>query len=128
MPIDLTISNAVTPDGSPDRTQTQQASQTFQPVATTTAEPKAAGPPPPSPTLRFDASADMLVIEFHNDAGAVTDSIPTQQQLEAYRSHAEYGPPPASQPAPPHPAASVATVASSSVASSSPGARPDIAT
>jgi len=48
--------------------------------------------------MRFDATAGILVIEFHNDAGTVTDSIPTQRQLQAYRSQSEFAPPPASQP------------------------------
>jgi hypothetical protein len=38
-----------------------------------------------NPTLRFDVASGLVVIEFHNDTGAVTTSIPTLRQLEAYR-------------------------------------------
>jgi len=39
----------------------------------------------PNPTMELNAALGLVVIEFRNDAGAVTSSIPTQQQLEAYR-------------------------------------------
>jgi hypothetical protein len=38
-----------------------------------------------SPSLRFDPASGLVVIEFHDQAGDVTTSIPTLQQLEAYR-------------------------------------------
>ncbi len=38
-----------------------------------------------NPSLRFDAVSGLVVIEFHDDAGHVTTSIPTLRQLEAYR-------------------------------------------
>jgi hypothetical protein len=70
----------------------------YQPAPAATGAPTPAGPPPPSPTLRFDPAAGVLVIEFHNDAGEITNSIPTQQQLLAYRSHAGSEAPPATPP------------------------------
>ncbi len=38
-----------------------------------------------NPSLRFDPVSGLVVIEFHDDAGDVTTSIPTLRQLEAYR-------------------------------------------
>ncbi len=49
------------------------------------AEPTAAPSPIANPTLRLDAALGLVVIEFRNDAGAVTTSIPSQRQLEAYQ-------------------------------------------
>jgi len=39
----------------------------------------------PNPTLQLNAALGLVVIEFRNDAGTVTNSIPSQQQLDAYR-------------------------------------------
>ncbi len=53
--------------------------------------PPAQAPPtqPPvivaNPSLRFDPVSGLVVIEFHDEAGDVTTSIPTLRQLEAYR-------------------------------------------
>jgi hypothetical protein len=41
--------------------------------------------PTPNPTLELDAALGLVVIQFHNDSGAVTSSIPSQQQINAYR-------------------------------------------
>jgi hypothetical protein len=45
--------------------------------------------PPPSPvinpTLRLDAALGLVVIEFRNDSGAVTTSIPSERQIAAYQ-------------------------------------------
>jgi hypothetical protein len=105
MPTDLTISSAGTPVATPDRIRS------LQPAPATTFEPKASGPPPPSPTLRYDASLGILVIEFHNDAGQVSNSIPTQRQLDAYRARADSGPQPAPIEQPAKPAARSGIVA-----------------
>jgi hypothetical protein len=89
MPNDLTISAVGTPIALPNRVHS------YQPAPAANLEPKVAGPPAPSPTLRYDAAVGILVIDFHNDAGQVTNSIPTQRQLDAYRSRVESGGPPA---------------------------------
>jgi hypothetical protein len=53
--------------------------------------PPAQAPPAPSavlvanPSFRFDPTSGLVVIEFHDEAGDVTTSIPTLRQLEAYR-------------------------------------------
>ena len=41
--------------------------------------------PIPNPQLRLDPALGLVVIEFRDDAGTVTTSIPSQRQLEAYR-------------------------------------------
>jgi hypothetical protein len=55
-----------------------------------------AASPTPNPTLELDTALGLVVIQFHNDSGTVTNSIPTQQQLDAYRLWQEthVGPPP----------------------------------
>jgi hypothetical protein len=42
--------------------------------------------PFPNPTLRLDPGLALVVIEFRDGAGEVRDTIPTQAQLDAYRS------------------------------------------
>ena len=80
----------------------------------TTVRPKAAAAPetpapavpeakPPklyvNPDRRFDPTTGLVVIEFHDASGNLTNSIPTQRQLEAYRTHQQTPP---GQPAPTH--------------------------
>ncbi len=43
----------------------------------------------PNPSLRIDSALALVVIEFHGSDGRVENSIPTAQQLEAYRRGAE---------------------------------------
>ena len=38
-----------------------------------------------NPSFRFDPVSGLVVIEFHDESGDVTTSIPTLRQLEAYR-------------------------------------------
>jgi len=40
-----------------------------------------------NPSFRFDPSVGLMVIEFHDSSDTVTNSIPSQRQLAAYRSH-----------------------------------------
>jgi hypothetical protein len=57
-----------------------------------------------NPSFQFDPTLGIVVIDFHNNTGAVTNSIPSQRQLEAYRTHREALPgeqaPTTSQPQP----------------------------
>ena len=48
---------------------------------------RSAVPPKPiiNPTLRLEPSLGLVVIEFHNDTGSITTSIPSQRQIEAYQ-------------------------------------------
>src|ERR1700733_3527174 len=39
-----------------------------------------------NPSFRFDPTVGLVVIEFHDNTGAVSNSIPSQRQLEAYRT------------------------------------------
>jgi hypothetical protein len=59
-------------------------------TATASEAPSQAGsavPPKPiiNPTLRLEPSLGLVVIEFHNDTGSITTSIPSQRQIEAYQ-------------------------------------------
>ena len=49
------------------------------------AEPAPAPSPIINPTLRLDAALGLVVIEFRNDSGAVTTSIPSERQIAAYQ-------------------------------------------
>jgi hypothetical protein len=39
----------------------------------------------PNPSLRLDPVLGIVVIEFRSDTGAVTTSVPSQRQLQAYQ-------------------------------------------
>jgi hypothetical protein len=53
-------------------------------------EPPAVSPRPYiNPSLRLDAALGLVVIEFRDDSGALTSTIPSERQIEAYRAHQE---------------------------------------
>lgn len=45
-----------------------------------------------NPSLRLDAALGLVVIEFHDDSGKLTSSIPSQRQIDAYRRHEDTRP------------------------------------
>jgi hypothetical protein len=63
-----------------------------------TARPARVEPPAASvepflnPSLRLDAELGLVVIEFRDDSGTLTTSIPSERQMQAYRSHQETPP------------------------------------
>ena len=65
------------------------------------AEPAPVASPIVNPTLRLEPALGLVVIEFRNDSGAITTSIPSQRQIEAYQrwETTRIGPRPAGQPA-----------------------------
>jgi hypothetical protein len=68
------------------RTQAADLTQAVPPVT-----------PVLNPTLRLDAALGLVVIEFRNDSGAITTSIPSQRQLQEYQrwQATKFGPGPA---------------------------------
>lgn len=54
----------------------------------------------PNPSLQLEPALGLIVIQFRNDAGAVTDSIPSERQLQAYQRWAttQFGPAPPGMP------------------------------
>jgi hypothetical protein len=52
-----------------------------------------------SPDYRFDPTTGLVVIEFHDKSGNLTNSIPSQRQLDAYRT-GQQTPPGRSAPGP----------------------------
>src|SRR4051812_6172286 len=48
-------------------------------------EPEVNRPPILSPSLRLDPALGLVVIEFRSNSGAVTNSFPSQRQLQAYQ-------------------------------------------
>ena len=63
-------------------------------AATNHATPVAAASP--NPTLQLNMALGVVVLEFRNSTGTITSSIPSQQQLDAYRQwqEARIGPAP----------------------------------
>jgi len=45
-----------------------------------------------NPEYQFDPTVGLVVIEFHDTAGNLTNSFPSQRQLEAYRMHQQTPP------------------------------------
>ncbi len=97
MPSDLRITTA------PSATAgSETAASARLPVAPPTSAPSATAVasttpnPTPNPTLELDPALGLVVIQFHNDSGVVTSSIPSQQQINAYRlwQETKLGPPP----------------------------------
>lgn len=82
MPSDLTI-RAVSSVTGPSENAAQPRPDSFIPPAN--ASPPTTGPPIINPTLRFDAALGLVVIEFRDESGHITTSIPSQRQMEAYR-------------------------------------------
>lgn len=82
MPTDLSV-QAVGPVLGSSENPAQPKPETFTPPAQ--APPAPAPVMVANPTLRFDAASGLVVIEYHDEAGDVTTSIPTLRQLEAYR-------------------------------------------
>jgi hypothetical protein len=65
-----------------------------------------------NPSLRLDPALGIVVLEFHNDAGAVTTSVPSQRQLQAYQKWdvTHFGPTPIGLQKPPTPTLAKPTV------------------
>jgi hypothetical protein len=81
---------------------TESAGQTRVAADTAAVEPRqaAASSVGPNPSLQLDPALGLVVIEFRNEAGVVTTSIPSQSQLLAYQRWAttQFGPAPSGMP------------------------------
>ena len=69
------------------------------PARNTAPPPTPAAKPVPlfvNPSFQFDPTVGLLVIDFRDTNGTLTNSTPSQQQLDAYRSHRAT--PPGEQP------------------------------
>jgi hypothetical protein len=66
------------------------------PPARAPPQPAVAPLPTPNPDMRLDPALGMVVIEFRDTDGALTSSIPSQRQIEAYQkwSMTHFGPTP----------------------------------
>ena len=92
MPNDLSISDLSGPPASPVNIGNAGAAPAK--FAATAASVQHTTPSPsstPNPTLALNAALGLVVIEFRNAAGAVTSTIPTQQQLQAYQQWQDSG-------------------------------------
>lgn len=99
MPSDLSV-RAVSPIAGPSENPTEPKPEAFIPPAT--ASPPQTGPPILNPTLRLDPALGLVVIEFRDESGNVTASIPSQRQIDAYRMWSDPLPGRGTQPAQAH--------------------------
>jgi hypothetical protein len=84
MPNELIV-GAIQPMTGPVEKPTEPKSEPF--VASPAASPAESSQLFVNPTLKFDSTLGLLVIEFRDSSGNVSTSIPSQRQLEAYRLH-----------------------------------------
>jgi hypothetical protein len=84
MPHDL----PVTPVTAPASTAIVHPHGEADPTSVPPLSPAPQGHPLPNPSLRLDAGLGMVVLEFRDDNGDVTGTIPSQRVLDAYRTHA----------------------------------------
>jgi hypothetical protein len=70
------------PISEPPRVSVRSAGPEREPGAT----PPPAAPATPNPRLRLDGSLGMVVIEFRDAVGDVSNTIPTPRQIAAYRA------------------------------------------
>jgi hypothetical protein len=93
MPNDISVQAVALARAGSDSTAAAQMEVPAAPV------PQAAPVQSPiiNPTLRLDTALGLVVIEFRNDSGTVTTSIPSERQLEAYQrwETTQLGPAPA---------------------------------
>ncbi len=82
MPNDLTIP-AVAANSFGNNAAVRTKAAAVEPA--TVANPAPAPPLTVNPVIRLDQSLGLVVIEFRNASGAITTSIPSQQQLDAYQ-------------------------------------------
>lgn len=50
--------------------------------------PGASGPPPVNPGLHLDPALNIVVLQFFDSKGDVTQTIPSQKQIQAYQQEA----------------------------------------
>jgi hypothetical protein len=86
MPSDLSI-KAVSPVVGASENPAEPKPETLTPPGH--APPASAGPPIINPKLKWDPALGLVVIEFRDNSGNLTTTIPTQAQLKAYRTWGE---------------------------------------
>jgi len=87
MPNDLSVKAIAASTGASENPADPQAESFTLPAYTPPAHapPARSASPIPNPQLRLDPALGLVVIEFRDNSGSVTTSIPSQRQLEAYR-------------------------------------------
>ncbi|MGE0416995.1 MAG: hypothetical protein AB7O80_09335 [Acetobacteraceae bacterium] len=83
MPSELSIQAVQAPSG---QTEAYTDPKAAAPAAAAE-RPVTPAQPFVNPSLRLDAALGLVVIEFRDDAGALTSTIPSQRQIDAYRAH-----------------------------------------
>ena len=78
---DLIVSSVAAARAAPDAAGQKAVTdgQAVQP------KPLVTGSPQPNPSLLLNPTLGLVVIEFRDNAGAVTTSIPSERQIQAYQ-------------------------------------------
>jgi len=89
MPNEISVNSvsSVSPAG---ESHSELKSEPFVPATAT--QPRSQAQPYVNPSLRLDPALGLVVIEFHDDSGTLTSSIPSERQIEAYRRHQDTRP------------------------------------
>jgi hypothetical protein len=86
MATDLAIPRVAASRTGPDPVQGRGTDSTRPPTET---KPRISGPSSMNPALKFDPTTGLVIMEFRDKAGEVSNSIPNKQQIEAYRRSAD---------------------------------------
>jgi hypothetical protein len=86
---DRTLSNGIQPlgclqGGEPVTPASARGSANASPDVASAEPATVQGPYTPNPSLRIDPALGIVIIEFHDDPGKVSSTIPTTRQLAAY--------------------------------------------
>jgi hypothetical protein len=76
---------AITQGATMPQAQSTRTAAAAAAPASTGAVSVANGPPLTNPSLHLDLALNLVVLQFFNAQGQVTQSIPSQKQLEAYQ-------------------------------------------
>ncbi|HKM63346.1 MAG TPA: hypothetical protein VJY39_12740 [Acidisphaera sp.] len=94
MPNDISVAAIPPPQNDPAPSPAAQGgsvSHTGGSASSSSSAPGSSVASNPNPSLHLDQSLGLVVLEFYNDAGAVTRSIPSAGQLDAYRRWLDEG-------------------------------------
>lgn len=87
MPSDIAVTRVVAVPASVEAARDRPMPQVQPHSADRMADKRAPdAPAPPNPTMRLDPELEIVVLEFRDEGGQVRNTIPTEQQLAAYRA------------------------------------------
>jgi hypothetical protein len=84
----VSASFAIAPVASVPATLPSRGAAAPAAAASAPAASGSSGPPPVNPGLHLDPALNIVVLQFYDSKGDVTQSIPSQKQLHAYQQEA----------------------------------------